>query len=313
LYEPFLKDYGEHVEIRKENPFFARPSILPVEHYLDSYVGRQAVDYIAGYHDQRPMCLFVGFPAPHNPWDAPGEYATMYEESETPEPIPWPGERNDLPEEIAGMEDFQPMLASTPDNIRKLRANYYGKLSLVDHWIGRILETCEEKDMIDDTIIVFWSDHGEMLGDHRRIWKSTFHESSLRVPLILRWPGRFAENETSDALAEIIDVYPTLIEALGMGSRDACLGRSLVPLLEGQDSPFRESQLSEIIYGGDRRVCLRTEEHKYAVRQNGDGYMLFDLGSDPHEQHNMAGQETDLEQELRDKLLRRMMDAQVSM
>jgi len=309
LYEVFKEDYADRVNKRKENPFLVRPSPLPVDLFLDSYVGRQAVEFIDGYSQKEPLCLFVGFPGPHEPWDAPGEYATMYDEAKTPEPVPWEEVGDDVPEEIRRMEDFQPMPASTDENIRRVRANYYGKISLIDHWIGRILDALEDKNMMDDTMVVFWSDHGDMLGDHRRVFKSTFYESSMRVPLILRWPGHFEEGAVSDTLAEIIDVFPTLLDALDMEPSHRALGRSLMPVLKDPKAPFRDAQLSEILHAGERRICIRTRACKYAVRENGDGFMLFDLERDPQELHNLIGKEEDLERELREKLFRRIVGA----
>ncbi len=312
-HEVFKEDYADRLRRRGDNPFFVRASPLPVDLYPDSYVGRKAVEYIQEYDDGRPMCLFVGFPSPHDPWDAPGEYATMYDREKTPEPIPWPAQGRSLPPHIRDMEDFQPMNGSTLENIRGIRTNYYGKISLVDHWIGRILDALDEKGLLDNTLIVFWSDHGEMLGDHRRLWKSTFHESSMRVPLILRWPDHFEKGVSSDALVEIIDVYPTLMEVLDLGKVQRCLGESLLPLLIDPRASFRDLQLSEIAHAGERRLCIRTQGHKYAVRENGDGYMMYDLGQDPHEQNNIIGQHDGLEQQLRERLLRRLVATQCSM
>ena len=309
LYEAFREDYAERGRHRKENPFLVRPSPLPVEVYLDSYVGQQACNFIENYSHDRPVCLFVGFPGPHEPWDAPGEYATMYDPGETPEPIPHPGDRESLPREIREMEDFQPMGSSTPDNIRRVRANYYGKISLIDWWVGSILDACEDGGMGDDMITVFWSDHGDLLGDHRRVYKGTFHESAMRVPLMVSWPGHIDGGVTSEALVEIIDVYPTLLEVLGITPPTRCLGRSLFPVLEDPDSPFRESQLSEIFFANERRMCLRTAYHKYAVRQNGDGYMLYDLSADANEQNNLIGRGREIERDMRDALFRRIISS----
>jgi choline-sulfatase len=313
LYEAFKEDYAGRVGIRKENPFLVRPSPLPVELFLDSYVGRQGVGFIENYSNPRPMCLFVGFPGPHEPWDAPGEYASMYDPEKTPDPIPYQELNESIPEEIRQMEDFQPMGSSSPDNIRAVRANYYGKISLIDRWVGKILDACEEGKLGEDLLIVYWSDHGDLLGDHRRVYKGTFHEGSMRVPLMLSWPGQLPEGQTSDALAEIIDVYPTLMDALGLDTPTRCQGRSLIPIMKDPDAEFRESQLSEISFAYERRICLRTRDYKYSVRQNGDGYMLFDLDNDPVEQRNLVCQDEDIEREMRDMLLRRIIGTQYSM
>lgn len=173
---------------------------------MDSYVGRKAVEFIREYDADRPLCLFVGFPGPHEPWDAPGEYATMYDPSKTPPPIARPelSAANGVPDYIAEKTDLQPRPASgmSKETIAAIRANYYGKISLIDHWIGEILAACGQRGILDDLFIVFTSDHGEMLGDHDRVFKRTFHESSIRIPQILRWPGRIPGGTTCNALEE---------------------------------------------------------------------------------------------------------------
>jgi len=313
LYEAFKEDYAERGKLRGENPFLVRPSPLPVEHFLDSYVGQQAASFIEGYSDQRPLCLFVGFPGPHEPWDAPGEYAEMYDPEDTPDPIPYSENDMSIPAEIREMEDFQPMGCSTQDNIRRIRANYYGKISLIDRWVGEILDACDDSGLGEDMMTVYWSDHGELLGDHRRVFKMTFHESSMRVPLMVSWPGHIDGGQTCDSLVEIIDVYPTLMEAINTEPPVRCMGRSLFPVLNEPGSTFRDSQLSEICFADERRICLRTQDYKYSVRQNGDGYMLYDLSEDPDEQNNLVCQGNVIEGEMRDRLFRRIMASQYTM
>lgn len=109
----------------------------------------------------------------------------MYDKNRAPDHIPMPDYRG-LPEHIRSMDDFGHWKATTLENIRGIRASYYRKISLVDQWVGRILDALEDRGMLEDTLVAFWSDHGEMLGDHRRIGKSTFHESSMMVPLVMR-------------------------------------------------------------------------------------------------------------------------------
>jgi hypothetical protein len=104
--EAFRDDYNYRLEMRKTNPLLSDPSPLPTELYLDSYVGQKSVEFVEGYGDPRPMCLFVGFPSPHSPWDAPGEYADMYDPRMAPDPIPIP-DYSSLPKELSEMEDFE--------------------------------------------------------------------------------------------------------------------------------------------------------------------------------------------------------------
>ena len=197
LYARYRADY----EDRLRDARVVRASALPVDEHLDSWVGRRAVDLIDGHAGSQPLFLFVGFPGPHEPWDAPGEYATMYAPDETPPPLPKP-DTSLLPEHARELMDHlergKRIDEMTAEHVRAIRANYYGKISLVDRWCGEILDAYRRRGLLDDLLVVFCSDHGEMLGDHGRLFKNTFHEAGLRVPLVFRWPGRIIAGEQSD-------------------------------------------------------------------------------------------------------------------
>ena len=309
LTEVFRADYRE----RQAHKEVVRPSPLPVEEYPDSYVGRQAVEFIAGYRREQPMALFVGFGGPHEPWDAPGEYATRYPPGETPPPIV-PEPPGDWLPEHARARMAAGALPLTPEQVARIRGNYYGKISLVDHWIGRILDTLAERGWQEDTLVVFWSDHGEMAGDHAHLFKSVLYESAVRVPLILRWPGRAVAGQTSAALAEIIDVFPTLLEALELPPSRRCLGRSLLPLLQDPAAPHREASFSEAVtYGKEHITMVRTPTHKYVVDEHSRGCHLYDLQADPGERRNLVGHPgyREIEGELRERVLAFLLSAQV--
>jgi len=283
------------------------PSRAPVEDHLDSYVGRQAAAFVDRYDVDLPLCLFVGFPGPHDPFDAPGPYASMYSPAQTPPPIPAPHRDPALPREIGSKKAFNVWPADKLEPVAQARANYYGKISLIDAWVGRILDAFERRRWLDDTLVVFLSDHGDMLGDHGRLKKSTFHESNVRIPLIMHWPARIAANAVSDALAEIGDVFPTLAEATGCEASTRRLGRSLWPAIADSGIELREFQLAEIEFG-DRQFMLRSERYKLAVDSESRAYMLYDLAHDPTEQRNLAGDESlkALQRELQRSLTRRL-------
>ena len=285
-----LKAFRDDYEKRKKYPGIAVwPSPLDEDDFMDSYVGRKTVEFIRDYKDDRPFCLFVGFGGPHEPWDAPGIYADMFRPEETPPAILNQDTKDD------------PHISEK--DIQKLRANYYGKISLVDKWFGNILKACDKKGILDDLFIIFWSDHGEMAGDHDRLYKCVFYESAIRVPLMFRWPGNFRENTVSESLAENIDVFPTILEALEIAPSERAKGISLLPILKGEKKEIRETVLSEIDYKGKRKLMIRNKRYKYAVYSTGEGYMLFDLENDPDEQNNLIGKDKEREQTMRDKLL----------
>ncbi len=288
LLKAFRDDYARRREARADAPVW--PSPLPTEDFLDSYVGGRAVRFIEGYDGDRPFALFVGFGGPHEPWDAPGEYATMYDPAETPmppiepaEPGPW------VPEHAARWQRSGRIEALTEDRVRRVRANYYGKISLIDHWFGQILAACDNRDALDDLLICFWSDHGEMAGDHQLLYKSRFFESALRVPLMFRWPGHIPPGRTSDALAQTVDIMPTLLEAVGAAVPQTCEGMSLWPVLREPKAHLRDAAISEVERSGRNNTMIRTDRHKYATHQKGQGYMLYDLVEDPDERNNLIG------------------------
>jgi arylsulfatase A-like enzyme len=286
------------------------PSPLAVEDYLDSYIGRQAEAFLGAYKHSRPLCLFVGFAGPHEPYDAPGPYAAMYRPEDAPRPIPVPEQYKTLPDRIRNKKAFEVLPQVTLDRIPQVRSSYYGKISLIDVWVGRILEAFRRRGWLDDALVVFLADHGEMLGDHGRLRKSTFHESNVRIPLILRWPGRFPANTVTDALAEIGDVFPTLLEAAGCDPSARCLGRSLWPVLRDPTSELRKYQLSEVRYG-DRQIMIRSRQYKLAIDSQSQAYMLYDLALDPDEQHNLVVDESarSLKQQLRHDMHKRLEEA----
>jgi len=289
LYEAYKEDYARRREFGRHRAVW--PSPLPVEDFADSYVGRRAVEYIEGYDAGSPFCLFVGFGGPHEPWDAPGEYATMYDPEAAPPPVdfesaepgPW------VPEPAAEWQRKGRHDDLTPQDVARLRANYYGKISLIDDWFGRIFEACERRGFWDELIVVFWSDHGDLTGDHRRVYKSRFYEGALRVPLIVRAPGRATAGRTCDALATTVDIMPTVLEAASLPVPDGCDGLSLWPQLRDPTAPLREAALSEVQADGHHNAMVCTERWKYAAHEDGTPYMLYDLASDPMELSNLIG------------------------
>ena len=314
LYARYRADY----EDRMRDARVVRASALPVDEHIDGWVGRRAVELIDGHAGTRPLFLFVGFPGPHEPWDAPGEYATMYAPEATPPALPRPA-TTALPEYARKLMDHlergKRIEEMTAEHVRAIRANYYGKISLVDHWCGEILAAYRRRGLLDDLLVVFCSDHGEMLGDHGRLFKNTFHEAGLRVPLVFRWPDRIPAGKQSHSLIELTDVMPTLLDLVALPTPSSCLGRSARPVLEDPGRRHRSEVLSEVAWVGTRTTMVRTERHKYAVDGAGRPFMLYDLEQDPDEQTNLVGTPAgaELEGALRDLLLRRLLREQYAL
>ena len=298
LWEAYQDDYQRR---READGAAVWPSPHSVEDYQDSYVGRVARDYAAGYDRDAPLCMFVGFPGPHSPWDAPGEYAEMYDPADMPDPI----EAGDAPAWLSdaarAYHSRQHKGRFSANDFKLMAVNYYGKITLIDRWIGEILDAQDARRGLENTIVLFWSDHGEMLGDHNRISKSVFYGGALRVPLIVHWPGMDA-GTVRDDLCSQIDLFPTLLDGLGIEPYPRPTGRSLLPALRGEALPGADEALSEI----GEHTMIRTRLYKYVIDAHGDGIQLYDMEEDPRETVNLCGREdmASVEAEMRDRLLR---------
>jgi arylsulfatase A-like enzyme len=289
LYQAYKDDYKRRIEFGRHRAVW--PSPLPVEDFADSYVGRRAVEHVEGLHAGRPFCLFVGFGGPHEPWDAPGLYAAMYDPAGVPPPVdfrpaepgPW------VPAEAAALQRRGRFEDLTLQDAHRLRANYYGKISLLDDWFGRIFAALERRGLWDDLLVVFWSDHGDLTGEHRRVYKSCFYEGALRVPLAVRRPGRAEAGRVSEAPATTVDIMPTVLEAAGLPMPSGCDGLSLWPQLRDPAVPLRGCALSEVAAGESHLVMACTERWKFATHDEIGPYMLYDLQEDPDERNNLIG------------------------
>jgi choline-sulfatase len=305
LLDRYREDFDDRFSSR---PWKARASVLPLEEYADTYVGRRAADYLAAYDGRAPWFCWVSFGGPHEPWDAPEPYAGMYDPRTMPEPVvpeevgPRKGRLHERLAEPAHHPEFR------PGEVAAMRANYAGNVTLIDDQIGRILETIRARGEWDDTVVLLSSDHGEMNGDWGLIYKETFLDAAARVPLILRLPG--SAPATIDDPVELIDVGPTLAEAAGAELDYRQFGRSLLPALGGGRWRPRSEALSEL----RGEYMIAGSRYKGAVNTSGELYMLFDRREDPLERINLAGRpgtET-LESEIRHRILERIAGSHVN-
>ncbi|MCW2798324.1 sulfatase-like hydrolase/transferase [Nocardioides sp.] len=280
----------------------ARPTPVPLEHYADVYVGQQAKAHLQEQDGTAPWFCWVGFGGPHEPWDAPEPYASMFDPESMPPPIEaaWPDQarpKGRLDRRMKRGPAFE------PGDVGRLRANYAGNMALIDDQIGEILGVVEARGELENTVVALVSDHGEMNGDFGLIYKQNFLNPSARVPFLIRAPGMVA-GATSSVPVELMDLGATLLELAGAEPMEGSFARSLVPVLEDPLRGHREAALSEL----SGEVMLATTEWKMALNKQGEIYLLFDLVNDPHETRNLAAlpEVRDVEQDLRRLALERL-------
>lgn len=308
LFEAFRED----VESRGRKPF-ARPSSLPLEEYYDVYVGREGKRWLESYYGEQPWFCHVSFCGPHEPWDAPEPYASMYDPAEIPAPLPEMRSRCDTRPQGEWDRLYQTLQHKhcCVAQAQEICANYYGNVTLIDQLIGELLDTVRARGEWERTVVVFTSDHGELNGDHGFINKRNFFDSVLKVPLIIRTPGMTARTgSVSNALVSLMDVGPTLAEYAGKQLEYKQFGQSLCALTAGKTDTHRSYILSE--YAGE---CMYMDERwKLVVNPLGQPYMLFDRQRDPQEIDNLAGDPAfaETEKELCLRLMRAIFENQTN-
>ena len=179
------------------------------------------------------------------------------------------------------------------EEAKRYQAEYWALVEHIDENIGRIMEVLEETGQRENTLVIFTSDHGEALGDHGlRAKGCRFYEGLARVPLIISWPSRFKKGIKSDALVELTDIVPTLLEVCGLTMPENMHGKSLVPILEGKADPHNHRDFVRSIFfraleGKSYASMIRTRDHKLVRYHGHDLGELFYMRKDPHEFDNL--------------------------
>jgi arylsulfatase len=274
------------------NDYPAKPYALPERLHPTFWTGQTAVNFISDYNRAEPFFLKVSFARPHSPYDPPERFWRQYEGAALPPArtgkwadryAPRSGPKDDIWHGNLGAEQ-----------VRSSRQGYYGSIGFIDEQVGRILESLEKRRMLEETLIVFTSDHGDMLGDQHLWRKSYAYEPSARIPMLMRWPEGMVSGErgrTVTQTVELRDILPTFLEAAGAAARSELDGRSMLPLAAGRTDGWRP--WLDLEHG----VCYSPENHwnaltdgqeKYIFHAFAGGEQFFDLRNDPHELNDLA-------------------------
>jgi len=265
----------------------ATPMPVPLDAYVDAWHGAEAVRWIDGYDRPEPFFLFVGFPGPHDPWDAPRSAVDRYRDVEVSMPrstrrptVDGTGRYGALLNSFLWLSDTETM---TDDAIRGMRRAYSADITVIDDAVDGILAALEQKGALDDTWVIYTSDHGEMGGNHGLMSKCVLYQPAVRIPLIVRPPGG-CPPAVVDALVEHFDVPATVREIAGAPELPGGEGRSLLGYANGVPPPARSVSVSEN-WGF---ASFETDRYKIIVDEDaGTPCQLFDLHDDPDEDHDL--------------------------
>jgi len=268
------------------------PWHLEERFHSDVFIGDSAVAWIRNYQGDRPLFLQVGFTGPHEPWDPLPRHLDLYADKEMPPRVLREGELDEKPPQhrahqrfhaTTGHESQIDLSGADENDIAHMRRHYYAKITTVDEKLGEVLRALDERGWLDNSLLIFCSDHGELLGDHGLAYKWLMYDPIVHVPLIIRPPGSLDQPESVTDLVSLMDIGPTILEAAGIEPPTHVEGRSLLPYLRNEPITPRTFVFCEDNY----QIMLRSPTHKliyYIGQEAGD---LYDLESDPHELHNL--------------------------
>jgi len=281
-------DHESGANATKRVPMWdATPMPLPLDDYIDTWHGREAVRWIEEYDRAEPFFLFVGFPGPHDPWDAPQAAVDRYATHDISMPrstkrptIDGTGRYGALLSAFLHLSDTDTM---DDDAISGMRRAYSADISVIDDAVGAIVAALERTGVADDTWIVYTSDHGEMGGNHGMMSKCVLYEPAVRVPLIIK-PPRGCAPRVVDSLVEHLDVPATIRAIADAPAIVASEGRSLLPALDGDESTTGRAVSISENWGF---ASFETDRYKLVVDEDLVApCQLFDHHDDPNEDDN---------------------------
>jgi len=333
-HDAILEAHATRRNLPHKTPRFAYGATdAPLECYSSGLLAAQTTRFLEVHQDE-PFALWLSFPDPHEPWEAPRKYYDQFSPDKIDLP-PWRDgeftdgcapERNRILYEMMGMEE------DSEEDVYGVMAAYYGMTQFLDDSIGQILDTLDRLNLRENTIVVFCSDHGDMMGEHKMQCKGgVFYDCLTRVPLIVSYLGKTPSGVVDESMVNLIDIVPTLLQLQGMDVPRSMHGKGLPTVT---DADPRDAAFSEYGAGGPaytlenlrqldkpygrralmhslrareaegRRKMVRTKTWKYVHDPMGDNDELYDLVNDPWELYNVVADNThaDILADLRLKL-----------
>ncbi len=309
--DPYFKDiYDNYPEYRHiEQPHGERtemyymPQVNPLPAHLnqEGWVTSHALTQLA-IEDERPWFGFVSFIGPHPPLAPPVPFNRLYHPDRLPAPYRGDPTLDNLDEYLPWMDQI--IWADDVDDLRArcCKARYYGEITYIDWCLGRLLDAVEARPDADNTLIAFFSDHGEHLGDHGHWQKESYFEASTHIPMLVSWPARLQAGATCDELVGLHDLFAIATAASGdCETRD---GHDVLGMLAGTVPP-RDHLVGYYGAPGTNhfKMMIRRGPWKYIYFANGGNSLLFNVAQDPHELHQRAQRDPQVAAELHELAL----------
>lgn len=268
------------------NSWEARPWSLPENLHPTNWVVTEAIKFLQRRDPTVPFFLKLSFEKPHAPLDPPSYYFDMYMDRLPDEVDLHIGNWEQLEERIPGIYDLRGKLKA--DDQRRMLAAYLGLITHIDHQISRLLTAIKEFRLDKETVILFVSDHGDQLGEHYLFRKGYPYQGSIKIPFFIYDPTKPIEyGRTCDELVTLRDIFPTLSDMI-LNKDPKVDGRSILPLLNGENVTWREALHGEHSLGIDSSQFIVTKEWKFIWYPVRDEFQLFHLVNDPNEKHDLA-------------------------
>jgi len=258
-------------------------SLVPDQHHGSTWVADRTIEYLDQTRGRTPFFCWSSWIAPHPPFNVPECVADLYRDESLPEPLCSATELNEISKVMSSANAFPPK-GQEAAFMRRRREQYYAQITYVDRQIGRILDALERHELLDNTLIIFTSDHGEMLGDHGCIQKGVPYEGATHIPLIMRYPPRISSGTERSEFFDLNDILPTVLDCAGLShpAPDELPGGSVF-----RDDKDRSTQYISLGNRSRRFATLRDHRYKYTYYYSVDHHELFDLENDPGETTNL--------------------------
>ena len=307
------KDYEDIKEAHKKasQPNFHGELLVPKEHSFTAFQAKETIEAIERLKDS-VFSITCSFHFPHAPLIPPEPYYSMYPANEMVPPVSINDDMENSPYKTANGRMGLPAF-SDHEKIKYMISNYYGLVKEIDDWVGEILATLDKNGLTENTLVIFTSDHGEMLGSHGLREKNIFYEESAHIPLMIRFPGKIDKNTKVDAYVSLVDLFPSILDYLDIEEHQSD-GNSLRDLIEGKETLHGEYVVTEWDYRGDvsPNYMIVKEGWKLLIPYSIESKVInamYDLNTDPYEMNNLIGknpnraQYADKAEELRESLL----------